>query len=537
MTLDASGDLANERLKDLESDRTQASTDRVSLEATYQQLRSQSSETIARSSNSAELSALERDIRKKEQEIAALRERYRPGYPALDDAETSLAEARAGYSRGVARIASAARQQARSDYQAAVSREENLLTEIEQTREAATENSGESSLAGSLRREIQGLEERLTKLQQQQASSSASSDLSETNDTNVHVIERAIAPSSPFQPNWRKDVTSGLLFGSIFGILLVLGFHYMDNTIKTPEQAERTFALPTLGIIPDASAKTRRYGYRRGRYGYRYNYQYNYAAYGSDSPSPTGPQRPEDGDAEPNIELIPLLKPHSVLAEAYRSLRAALLMSSADVLEAVAITSADAGEGKSSTAVNLAVVMAQLGRKVLIIDADLRRPRQHKIFEISNRIGSVNVLTGGADLGQAVQLTQVANLSVLPSGPIPPNPSELLSSVQMGQLVDEARKYYDFVIIDAPPVLAVSDPMLVALHVDGLVLTVASGVLRRDHARAARARLQVAGTKVLGLVLNRFNPDGSGSRYRSYRYNYHKASYRSSDSAVRDTAA
>ena len=536
LSLDADADLANERLKALESARTEAQQDRVRLEAAYQQLQGQSQAAIARNRGASEAGALERDLRAKEQEVSSLRERYRPGHPTLSDAEAALEEAENAYRRGITRIASATREQARSDYRAAVSREDQLAEEIAQTRSQATEDSTQSSEADSLRREILGLETRLTQLQQQQSGSSATSDLSETNDTNVHVIERAVPPGGPFQPNLKNDVMSGLLFGGMLGLLLVLGVHYMDNTIKTPEQAERTFGLPTLGIIPDASAKSRRYGYRYGRYGYRYNYRYSYSSYGGEAKSSANQQSSEDESTDPNIELIPLRKPHSVLAEAYRSLRAALLMSSADTLGAVAVTSADVGEGKSSTAVNLGIVMAQLDKRVLIIDADLRRPRQHKIFEVSNRTGNVTVLTGGSDLSEAVQLTQVANLSVLTSGPIPPNPSELLSSNKMGQMVDEARKYYDFVIIDAPPVLAVSDPMLVALHVDGLVLTVSAGILRRDHARAARARLQVAGTKVLGLVLNRFNPEGTGSKYRRYRYNY-KSSYRSSDSSIRDTAA
>ncbi len=518
LSLDAEEDLADKRLRDLESDRNAAVTQRVALEAAYQQLQSQSAETIARTSASSELTLFEAEVREAERTVATLREKYREGYPDLVDAERVLTEAKSAYTGAVNRAARAARQKARSEYQAALSREDNLAEEIAQVRASATLDSNQASEAGNLRRELQGLNQQLLSLQQQQAASAATSDLSEAKDTNVHVIERATIPGAPFQPNLQRSAFSGTALGVLFGIVLVLGVHYLDNTIKTPEQAERVLGLPTLGIIPDANAKGRRYGYRYGKYGYRYNY--NAQSYGDYAGENTLTAVELTDDEERKIELMPLDRPHSVLSEAYRSFRAALLMSSAEKIEAISITSADAGEGKTSTVTNLAVVMAQLGKSVLVIDADLRRPRLHKVFEISNRIGTVTALTGGASLAQATQVTQVPNLTVMTSGPIPPNPSELLSSAKMDSLIDEARRLFDFVIIDAPPVLAVADPMIVARHVDGLVLTVASGRLRRDHARAARSRLQLAGIKVLGLVLNRFSPDGSGSRYRRYRYHY-----------------
>ncbi len=519
LTIEGDEDLANERLKSLEAARNAASSERVRLEAVYQQLQSQSAETVARTVAPTEVGVLEATVRRYEQEVANLAERYRAGHPAMLEAETALEEARAAYQRGVAGIAAAARQSARADFQAAEAQELQLESEIADTRSAATADSSDNAQVESVRKEIEGLNEQLADLQRRQATSASTTALSETNDSNVHVIERAIAPTAPFQPNLKRDLATGALIGSILGMMLVLGVYYFDNSIKTPDQAERTLGYPTLGVIPDVNARGNRYGYRYVQYRREKE---------DDSKHSVRARTVQESAGERRIELIPLDHPQSAIAEAYRSLRAALLMSSAEAIESVVVTSADAGEGKTSTAANLGVVMAQLGKRVLVIDADLRRPRQHKVFDLSNRLGVVTVLTAGAALPQVVQATRVENLHLLASGPIPPNPSELLSSTHMEELIRDAREAYDLVILDAPPILAVSDPMLLSASADGLILTVSSGLLRRDHARIARSRLELADSRVFGLVINRYVPQ-TGSKDRRYRYETY---YRSADSSA-----
>ena len=189
-----------------------------------------------------------------------------------------------------------------------------------------------------------------------------------------------------------------------------------------------------------------------------------------------------------------------------------------DTADAVRTGVAGAGEGKTVTASNLAVVMAQLGRKVLLIDGDLRKPRLHSVFNVSNQSGLVHLLTGGADLEGVLQRTAVSNLWVIPSGPIPPNPSELLASSHMTDLLQEAESRFDLILFDTPPALAVTDATLVGALADGVILCLRSGRVQREDARACRDRLQRADVKVLGAVLNAFRRQPG--RYSKDHYYY-----------------
>jgi len=183
----------------------------------------------------------------------------------------------------------------------------------------------------------------------------------------------------------------------------------------------------------------------------------------------------------------------------------------------VALTSAEPGEGKTATTCNLGVVLAQLGRRVLIIDADLRRPRMHKVFGVSNRLGLVNYLTGKLDVDEVFSPTPVEGLALCTSGPIPPNPSELLSSDRMQEFLAQVRARFDFVLIDTPPALPVADAVILGPITDGLVVCARAGVLQREDAKQCRERLRYAELRVLGTVLNRYT-DGPNRYSKRYRY-------------------
>src|SRR6185436_9928318 len=223
------------------------------------------------------------------------------------------------------------------------------------------------------------------------------------------------------------------------------------------------------------------------------------------------------------IELLPQTKPRHSISEAYRSLRTALLLSSAEKLRVVALTSAHSGEGKTATAANLSVVMAQLGRQVLLIDADLRKPRMHRVFNLSNREGLVHCLTGGEPLEQLIQPTGVNGLFLLPSGTIPPNPSELLASDRMRELLELAQRRFDLVIVDTPPMLAVTDAAVVGAMVDGVVYTLQAGRVLRAEAVASTDRLRLSGARVLGIVLNRYVQVRGAERKHYYHYYQYQA--------------
>ncbi len=214
--------------------------------------------------------------------------------------------------------------------------------------------------------------------------------------------------------------------------------------------------------------------------------------------------------------LIAHFKPKSPIAEQYRTIRTNIQFSSlSKEIQTIVITSTGPGEGKSTTAANLAVVLAQQGKKVLLIDSDLRKPTAHYTFGKSNVIGLTNVLTKQSQLTDVVLATEVANLSLIASGPIPPNPAELLASTQMDEMINEALQQYDTIIFDTPPVLAVTDAQVLANKCDGAVLVVASGKTEKEGAVKAKELLVTANAKLLGVVLNR-----KESKQSEYYYYY-----------------
>ena len=219
------------------------------------------------------------------------------------------------------------------------------------------------------------------------------------------------------------------------------------------------------------------------------------------------------------VELVCAKHPRMAVSEAYRSLRTALHHSSAGSLRTVLGTSATAGEGKTATAGNLAVALAQLGKPVLLIDADLRKPHQHEILKVSNRIGLVNCLVGQVDVAGALVETAYPNLHVVPSGPTPPNPAELLASSRMHDFVAAARERFAYVVIDSPPVLPVTDATILSAVADGVVLCVRSGLVVREDASICLERLLLAEAKILGVVLNRIRLESRRYR-RSYYHKY-----------------
>ncbi|MDP1443095.1 CpsD/CapB family tyrosine-protein kinase [Priestia megaterium] len=204
-----------------------------------------------------------------------------------------------------------------------------------------------------------------------------------------------------------------------------------------------------------------------------------------------------------NRNLISLTAPKSPITEQFRTVRTSIEFSSVDKdLSSIVVTSPSPGEGKSTITANLAIVFAQQGKRVLLIDTDLRKPTVHYTFHMENLVGITNILTKQATLGQAVQATGQENLQILTSGPIPPNPSELLSSKSMKNLLETAKNEYDLVIFDTPPVLAVTDAQILSHLTDGVVLVISSENTQKDSAKKAKELLESAQAKLLGVVLN-----------------------------------
>lgn len=216
-------------------------------------------------------------------------------------------------------------------------------------------------------------------------------------------------------------------------------------------------------------------------------------------------------------KVIALSNPKSPISESYVRLRTNIEMSEVDEpIQIISVTSAGPEEGKSTTTANLSVVFASSDKKVLLIDADLRKPTMHHYFMLSNRVGLTNVLTQQVSLLEAAQSTNLPNLHVITAGPIPPNPSELLASKRMGTLLAELRKEYDIILIDTPPTLAVADSQIIASRCDGVVLVIKSGGVKRDAAMKAKVSLEHAKARILGVVLNGVSRKSAEDYYYYY---------------------
>ena len=220
---------------------------------------------------------------------------------------------------------------------------------------------------------------------------------------------------------------------------------------------------------------------------------------------------------------MPHFFPNSRLAESYRSIRTALLLSSADSpVKTVAVTSAMPGEGKTVTAANLAVTLAQSGKTVLVVDADLRRPRQHRIFKVKNTFGLTTYLTDTVEIKDVVKSTEIANLFLVNAGPVPPNPAELLGSDRMARFIRMMAEESDFVIFDLPPMLEISDALVLGAKVDGLMLVVHGDKTSREALRKAREKLDLLKIRTLGVVINNVNlPQHGAYYYKDYYHGYH----------------
>jgi polysaccharide biosynthesis transport protein len=533
--------VAYQRLASLNKDYMDVVRDRIEKQARYEELVNTPKETVADAASSGAVSSLRKDQLELERKYDTQLKTFKPDWPPMVELKAQIDRGRQHLDQVVQKEAQRAIDAAQASYQTLQRQEQKIGGEIERAKSDALDQNMATVGFTNLQVEIKTRRELLDELLRRQSETEVALRLQENPESNIRIIDRALVPGSPFRPSLKTNLSTGLLAGLLLGIGLVFVLDFLDRSVKTAEELENLLGLPVLAVIPDVSDKSGRYGYGYGKgYGYGYGYgasRRRAAARAEARPEVKAPPQRwiEKKTAEPaRVELAPHDQPRKLVSEAYRSLRTALLLSSAEELRVVAITSAEAGEGKTATVANLAVVMAQLGRRVLVVDADLRKPRQHEVFQVSNREGLVSFLTGSIAGEQIVNRTSVPNLFLVASGPIPPNPSELLASERMHNFLAMARERFDFIILDTPPALAVTDATLIGSAADGVVLCFRAGKVQRDDTRACRDRLLRADVRILGAVLNRYHERGGryGKRYHQYTAYAEEGSTESANSAA-----
>lgn len=419
-----------------------------------------------------------------DEELAAARGRYLEKHPARIELESKVVEVRQALDTEVRKVLLAAQFEASEAEQT----EKNLRSLIAGTeREALALNEHEPDYA-KLKRE-QEQNQRLFSLVLQRLKDAELTGMLRTNS--IQVLDAALVPKAPVKPN-RKAI---LLVAGVMGLLVGLGlaflFEYLDNTVKTHDDVEQVLGLPFLGIVPRMRV-------------------------------------PEKGLSELEQaryhDMYVFRKPKSSVAECIRSVRTNLLFMTPDKpLKRLLVTSSNPREGKTTVATNTAIAMAQSGSRTLLVDTDMRRPRIHRAFGMPNDVGISSVIMGQVKLEDAVRETPVPNLFVLPCGPIPPNPAELIHTARFKQLLQEFDGRYDRVIFDSPPVGAVADALILASVTDGVVMVCKAGKTLREHAERTRVSLEDVNARLFGVVINDLDIEkrSYGSYYYYQRYGYY----------------
>jgi polysaccharide biosynthesis transport protein len=494
--IDEKQNITTAKLDELNRELTSAESVRMEKESIYHLVQSGDSDSIAAAANvdgaargSSANSALLEKLREQQADlkiqVAQLSTQFGPSYPKLAQLNSQLKEVEAQIQTEMRKVAA----RLRGDYLAAAQRESMLRSALEQQKQQANKLNESAIEYSLLKRDVdanrtlsEGLLERL-----KEAGVTAG-----LRSNNFRIVDVARVPTAPSGPNVLRNLAFALALGLSTGIGLAFLLESMDNTVRTPEQAQTISALPSLGMIPLGTRSTKQVGSRE---------KLALAA-------------PKEA-----VELVTKSRPRSQMAESYRALRTSLLLTFAGgPPKVILITSALPEEGKTTTSVNSAIVLAQKGTRVLLIDADLRRPSIHKTLGMGPKLGLSNVLTGTATLQQAtIPSTILPELFILPAGTPPPNPAELLASTKMKNILEELRKIYDHIVIDSPPTLSVTDAVVLSTGADAVVLVIRSGHTTKPALRRARDILLQVNARVCGVLVNAVDLS-SPDYYYHYEY-------------------
>ncbi len=478
---DEKTNIITEKLDELNKEMTAAESDRMQKEAVYRQTQTNDPDEIAAAiiadttgNGTTATSGLLDKLREQQVglriQVAELSSQFGPSYPKVIQLNNQIKE----IDHQMQSEMNKAVDHLKGQYLAALQRENMLRGSFEKQKQEANKLNESAIEYSILKRDLdtnrtlyEGL---LEKLKEAGVTAGLKSN-------NFRIINAARVPTSPSEPNIPRNLAFALVLGIVSGVGLAFMLENMDNTVRTPEQATALSLLPSLGMIPLGSKS---------------------ASYGGSG------KRLALTASKEVVETVTQVRPQSQMAESYRALRTSLLLSNLGAPpKVIMITSARPQEGKTTTSINTAIVLAQKGVRVLLIDADLRRPSIHKTLGMGPRSGLSNVLTGSATVQQTITTSPILpNLFIMPAGTPPPNPAELLASSNMRDLILELREQYDHIVIDTPPTLSVTDAVVLSPRADATILVIRSGHTTKQALRRSRDILMQVNAHVAGVLLN-----------------------------------
>lgn len=474
VSLEDKQNIVVQKLADLNGAVTRAHTELIQKETLYNQVRSLQGDRAALDTLPAILSNT--FIQQQKGELAELQrqqaqssDKFGARHPEMVKIGLAIGIAEAKIQAEITKVIQATR----NEYEAAKVQEQSQIAALEQQKRDAIALNRKGIGYGTLQRDAASNRQIFDSLMQRTKETGISSELK---TSNIRVIDAAETPRAPASPNKPLNLLLGLFGGSLLALGLAFSFDYLDDRIKTPDEIGIHLGLPHLGLLPALNVKALASHYPLVSNGVPGNF-----------------------------------------AEAFRAVRTNVLFSSAqEGSRSVVVTSTGPGEGKSMVASNLAISLAQAGQRTLLMDADLRKPRAHQIFEMSQEPGLSNLLVGNAKASESIRESGVSGLWVIPSGRMPPNPAELLGSQRFRDFLVSLKDHFDWVIIDSPPVMAVTDAALVAHSATGVVFVVGAEMTSRHAAKTAVDQLQRVQARFVGAILNRVDLERNSYYYSQY---------------------
>ena len=500
--IDEKQNIVTQKLDELNRELTEAEADRIQKEARYRLVANGNAELLSNMDSTTLLSKLHAEEVDLKTQIAQAEVHLGPAHPHLLELNNQLKQVQKASQAEVDKLAG----RIKSEYLTAAQRESMLRAAMDQQKQQANTLNESAIEYTLLRRDVDSNRQLYEGLLQRLKEASVSAGL---RSSNIRIVDPARVPLSPARPDRRRNVMLALAMGLVGGVVLAFVLESLDSTVRTPDQAQLLCGIPPLGIIPGMTSHS---GVRRLA-----------PKTWISLPSREEAKVASGKDEKEEVELASHQRPRSDVAESYRALRTSILLSSSGAPpKVILVTSALPQEGKTTTSINTAIVLSQNGARVLLVDADMRRPSVHRIFGIRSNIGLSTLLAGSSSFEDStLSSSEVPNLTLLPAGPQPPQPAELLHSETMKQLLAEWRDQYDHIVIDTPPVLSVTDAVLLSAKADTVVLVIRAASTRKAALRRACDLLSQVNAHVLGFVMNGVDvnaPDFDNCYYYGSKY-------------------